>query len=392
MATRAARTRAVADVAITASLLTALALPAVGPLLGLGAGVAPNERRAKAPMPSLPRSREALWIFRKQFDAFVRDHFGFRSGLLRFYGRTYLAMGIRPSDAVKIVVGRDRWLYYSGDDQLTYVEGRNRFSDAALGVWARCLEERGRWLEKRGIRYLVVIAPGKPTVYPEHLPDWVRPSTSGTRLDQFVKAAKGLPNVEVLDLRGTLLEARRLARVYDATDTHWNDLGAYAAYVALIEHLARWFPNERPAPMSAFELDWRRSPGGDLAEMLGLDDRMTESVPFLVRRSASVVRNVDASAYASASRGPAIVTENARGGIRRAVIFRDSFADRLMPFLSEHFGRSVFLWTDEFPAGVVDREHPDVVIEEFAERLLSTIRPANLPPITDERPTRRSAR
>ena len=167
--------RTVADSAVTVSLLAALVLPAVGLLLGLSMGVGPNERRAKAPVPSMPRSLEEARHFPEQFDAFVRDHFGLRGWLLRFYGRAYVAMKIRPTDAVQVAVGRDRWLYYTGDQQLNYVEGRNRFSANELRLWTMCLEERGRWLEQRGIRYLVVIAPGKPTVYPEHLPTWVRP-------------------------------------------------------------------------------------------------------------------------------------------------------------------------------------------------------------------------
>ena len=51
----------------------------------------------------------------------------------------------------------------------------------------------------------------------------------------------------------------------------------------------------------------------------------------------------------------------------RAVIFRDSFSSRLVPFLSEHFSRAVYLWQNDFDANVVSEEHPDLVIQEILE-------------------------
>ncbi|HEY3383125.1 MAG TPA: hypothetical protein VGK32_15245 [Vicinamibacterales bacterium] len=375
--------RAIADIAITVALFGALVLPVTGPALGLDASRSPNERRAKAPPPSRPRSLQAAWGFPGQFDSYFRDHFGFRSWLIRLHSRASLAMETRPTDTVPVVIGRDRWLYYSGDDALRYVEGRNRFSDEALRNWVTCLQDRSRWLAKRGARYLVVIAPGKSSVYPEHLPAWIPLTTEGNRLDQLVKAVKGVPDVELLDLRSTLREAKRGAQVYDTTDTHWNALGAHAAYVAIIDRLARWFPGEAPVPLSRFDLSWRRG-SGDLSEMLGLGESMQETIPILVRRSPNSFQNVDGRAFASLSRFPPIVTENRKARIERAVVFRDSFSIALMPFLPEHFGRSVFLRTTEFEAGVVETERPVLVIQEYAERFLSVLSPVNQPAILQE--------
>jgi alginate O-acetyltransferase complex protein AlgJ len=52
------------------------------------------------------------------------------------------------------------------------------------------------------------------------------------------------------------------------------------------------------------------------------------------------------------------------------VIFRDSFMSRLVPFLSEHFSRAVYLWQNDFDDDVVTREHPDIVIQEIVGRHL----------------------
>ena len=65
-----------------------------------------------------------------------------------------------------------------------------------------------------------------------------------------------------------------------------------------------------------------------------------------------------------------LVTEIPGSSLPRAVIFRDSFVSRLVPFLSEHFGRAVYLWQNDFDADVVARERADVVIQEIVGRHL----------------------
>jgi hypothetical protein len=65
-----------------------------------------------------------------------------------------------------------------------------------------------------------------------------------------------------------------------------------------------------------------------------------------------------------------IVTEIPGSMLPRAVILRDSFVSRLVPFLSEHFSRAVYVWQNDFDADLVSKEHPDVVIQEIVGRHL----------------------
>ena len=58
-----------------------------------------------------------------------------------------------------------------------------------------------------------------------------------------------------------------------------------------------------------------------------------------------------------------------------AVMFRDSFTSRMMPFLSEHFSRSVYMWQNDFDRELVSQEKPDVVILEIVGRRLQTYTP-----------------
>ena len=50
-----------------------------------------------------------------------------------------------------------------------------------------------------------------------------------------------------------------------------------------------------------------------------------------------------------------------------ALVYRDSMADALIPLLSENFRRVVYV-TRPFQRALVERERPDVVIDELVER------------------------
>ena len=65
---------------------------------------------------------------------------------------------------------------------------------------------------------------------------------------------------------------------------------------------------------------------------------------------------------------PEIITENETAG-GRLLVYRDSFANALIPLLSGHFGHVRYTrGNDPFDFGAVATERPDAVILEIAER------------------------
>ena len=72
-----------------------------------------------------------------------------------------------------------------------------------------------------------------------------------------------------------------------------------------------------------------------------------------------------------------------------AVMFRDSFANALIPFLSESFERIVYVWHPDVNAHVVELERADVVIQEVAERFLGRL-PSGIEETLGTAPPRRS--
>ncbi|MCC6576621.1 MAG: hypothetical protein IT228_04690, partial [Flavobacteriales bacterium] len=49
------------------------------------------------------------------------------------------------------------------------------------------------------------------------------------------------------------------------------------------------------------------------------------------------------------------------------------FAVYLIPYLSEHFSRSVYVWSPVFIPDIVTREKPDIVVQELLEVFITDL-------------------
>jgi hypothetical protein len=116
--------------------------------------------------------------------------------------------------------------------------------------------------------------------------------------------------------------------------------------------------------------------GLDLTGMMGLTRVMRELDLRLVPKRPRRARVIEPAGARPTDEEGRLVTEIDDPSLPRAVIFRDSFTSRLVPFLSEHFSRAVYLWQNDFDAAVVTQEHPDVVIQEIVGRHLYNFIPS----------------
>jgi len=281
-------------------------------------------------------------------------------------------LGVSPSKAV--IKGRDGWLFYADDGAMADYAEAPPFTGAELEQWRRTLQDTSDWLGNQGIAYVFVIAPDKHVIYQEYMPDTIQ-RTAVSRIDQLVSYLREHSTVRVVDLRPPLLAAKARERLYHRTDTHWNDRGAFVGYQSIIDALAEDFPALQHPSRSAFDPRVVRSPGLDLAGMLGLTEVLSEEDLLLVPRhpTARILEPLHPNRRLTHGR---IVTDAPNRG-PRALVFMDSFGPALVPFLSEDFSRVVYLWQDNIDPQVVQQERPQVVIQEWVGRALSTDHPYN---------------
>ena len=356
------------------ALLFVFALPLIALVNPLGGFSAVWENRNPAPWPQLAPLKD----FPARFEQAFSDRFRGRK-LLLFVDHAVVAALFRTSPISNVMMGREGWLYWLGEDGRSL--DRNfrltlATSDAELAKLVAELKRRRDFLAARGIAYLVTVVPEKFTIYPEYLPAWVTRGSAATPLARFEALLIADGSIDYVDLVGPLRSAKSAVQVYYRSDSHWNLLGATVGYERIMQEMKRALPDGRlqaiaapVRPVYVPGVDWY---WGDLARMLG--------VPFFYREP-------DYAPFPKALGDPsgrcAQRTEDrpeqgieiyhcARPELPTAVIYRDSMAIPLIPLLSENFRRVVYVLDHKMDSALIEREHPDVVIEEMVERALLT--------------------
>jgi hypothetical protein len=283
--------------------------------------------------------------------------------------------GLNMSPTAAVVRGEDGWLFYADDDGLADYVSERLLSDDELAIWREAILRARDWLKSRRIAFVFTIAPDKHVIYPERMPRSIRPLHQSSRMDQVFEA---LADTKVsVDLRPALFEAKARERLYHRTDTHWNARGAYVAYRDIIEAARREAPAVPPPwDRSAFRNASRDVEALDLAGMIGLKRVLREEELGLDPIRPRKAQVVEPRGAAPTAEEGLLITEIHGSTLPRAVIFRDSFASALVPFLAEHFSRAVFMWQNDFDANAVHREQPDVVIQEIVGRHLYNFVPS----------------
>ncbi len=268
-----------------------------------------------------------------------------------------------------VIIGRDGWLFYSGDRLIEDYRCTDPFTPDELDAWKRMFEERQAWLAARGIRYLVVVAPNAQSIYGEFLPQSMNKVGDKSRLDQLVEGMSGSP-VELIDLRGPLLAAKKERRTYHKTDTHWNDFGAFVGYQVIMDALKKWNGAAESSPLDSFDIRTVDAEGDYLAKLVESPLAYREEVIELVPREARKAKVETVS-------GTEFIATRDDAPLPTAVFLHDSFMQALHPFLNEHFERAHYLWTREFRLDVIEQERPAIVIEELVQRKLMSDPPKN---------------
>jgi len=345
------------------------------PLIAMGvlprSGVSATEKRLLAPWPRLEPTLASVSAWPDGVEAWFDDHLGFRDWLIRSWARLQIGVfGVSP--APKLIVGKSGWLFFGDRQAIAHYRGIDPLSDRELARWQSVLEQRRDWLAEQGIAYLVVLVPDKHEMYAEYMPDSLPRSGDRHPLDQLVRYLDGHSDVEVLDLRPPLLAAKQRERVYHKTDSHWNDRGAYVAYRAIHERLQRLLPALAGVPPARAAAASHVEPGLGLAHIVGLEDVYPEEVleARLIAPRASIKPEHQPGYDERVRTLQPIAHGVPDAALPRAVVFRDSFANALVPYLSEDFSRVLYVWNRDVDPRVVAIERPDVVIQEIVGRFL----------------------
>jgi alginate O-acetyltransferase complex protein AlgJ len=337
----------------------------------------------------IPRpSKSSLQSFPGNFETWFNDYRGLRGPLLAIHSRARMAglvgsgmaqLSIGHQGSSGVVVGSDGWLFLASKAVLRDYQRSRPLTVDELESWKQALNARRDWLAERGIEYLLVIAPNKGEIYSEYLPRALKPVNDVRRLDQVVEYCGGEDGVEIVDLRQPILAMKSRHQLYDKTDTHWNALGAHVGYRAIMKAVAEKLKGHPALPLESFQIEKRELQVMDLGRMLGgnLTEQGLALKPLRLPGWQNAISQTtpENNQYPLPKASCYIPTTNPQADRPNIVILHDSFMRALAGFLNEHFQRVCYKQRAKdrcgpFPAELIERERPSMVIEEMVQRRL----------------------
>ncbi|MCL2059584.1 MAG: hypothetical protein FWH01_11120, partial [Oscillospiraceae bacterium] len=152
------------------------------------------------------------------------------------------------------------------------------------------------------------------------------------------------------------------AQYYHRLDTHWNNVGAMEAYRTIMAEIERLQPgiayDSYADRLPHARADWP----GDLERMLNpassrMDTQHYYEIASEYRSRKPIVNLDDLNIVSTSEKNDA-----------RALFFRDSFANALIPLFSNNFGEASYTRSAPFPLSRAEGGAYDFVVAEIAER------------------------
>ncbi|MAX79167.1 MAG: hypothetical protein CL843_03210 [Crocinitomicaceae bacterium] len=319
-------------------------------------------------------------------ESYISDHFGARSIMISTDNIISVVLFNETNELSTVVIGKDDWMFYTGEGVKTIVRNAHPIDTAALEIIRRNLLERQYWAESHGSKIFFAFPPMKPTVYSEFLPDDLQPVNHPSVMETVINYLKATTDLRLINLQPTIMSAKAAEdrSLYYRRDSHWNHLGAFYAYEALVDTLNNYFPEMgEPYPLSEFDQVSSENNYGDLSSLLGLQDYLLRSEILLFPKTPC-----DCSEEFKRE-SPDIPTKSLTvSRINQApindlsiFIFRDSYSNYLITPLNPHFEESVYLWTYGFFPEAFSQGYPDIILYEVMERFVLDLAIPNPPQV-----------
>lgn len=216
-------------------------------------------------------------------------------------------------------------------------------------------------------KLIVSIAPNKASNYTNY---------TNTNTDKL-KATLKDSSIILADNRDTLKEAKDTSSIFYKTDTHWNSLGAFYGYVNIMDSIKQSTSTSNILTLDNFTVSEKSVGSGDLFYYLNLGSNIVseKEVSLTPRFTKTSNFTSDPPLTWISSKNNSFVTTSSNSNLPKAILYRDSFATGMMPFLSESFSKiSVNKeWSYSYDKSLTESEKPDYIIIQLVERNIKNL-------------------
>ena len=340
------------------------------------------EKRNLAKWPILIVNSKLNEKYGTHFENWLSDRFRGRYKIISAYNKVNNLLLGRLENS-KAMLGNEGFFFYKGENSIANYQNKNIFDEKELETIRDNILLRRKLLEKRGIKYYVMIAPDKNRVYGEKYPDYILKYHAMSRAEQLVSYLKKY-GIDVVYPLHELNSGKQTGITYFRYDTHWNTFGAFIGYDSIMKMITNDIPTLRKLSIEDFDIVNMVEESGDLLPMLNLTIKDIDNINHSnLKLQKKVKYNYE------------YITNKGRNGVKtnnnnplnhlNLCMLRDSFTSSMEPYFSESFSHSVYIWNQNFNANYekILQANPDIVVQENVERSLPAFI-TNTPQIGEE--------
>ena len=233
-------------------------------------------------------------------------------------------------------------------------------------------------------KLIYAIIPDPATAYAAEQRDYIAaqiPEGHVSAMESFVEKINGChEDVYAVDLL-SVMRAHTDERIYFSTDTHYTELGAYYAYLEIMNKVKESYPDTviKTKENGDYTVEYNDVPGGDLCGMVGIS--MREVVPFFIANfedTGSYYVSKRNDGIKSAGFGPSSWERDSelKDSNNPTVYFLgDSYGCYILPFIGANFSKvwtnEGVLWNYALDKNILEANKPDYVILLVCQRNVS---------------------
>ncbi len=307
--------------------------------------------------------------FPRQYEQYFNETFSGRKKLVKKFSKIKLRLGM---DSGYIINGLNGWMFYDSakvPDGYTLIDyyGEIVYTPQELDQMTSGMKAARDFYAKKGIDYMIVVTPNKESLYSEYMPERMQRARVSdlSRNDRAILYAQENSDVAILNLSDSLKAAKPHTQypLYFQKDTHWNNIGAYVAYIQLAQTLQKFGYNVKAPAYSDNMVE------NAMVSKTDLSYAGDKDIDYQVKYKEDIVpQNL-----VNEDHGFFQVWENKTAPVqKRVLMLRDSQGIALMRYIEKDFAFGVFAhikWnTKEGLQKLVETYKPDLVIDELGER------------------------
>ena len=330
-----------------------------------------QENRVLAKKPQLAIDDKDIGNIGVQFDAWYNDHFFGRDTMMWLYN--YIKYKISPmAGNNKVLVGKAGWWFLKNNESLDDLINKTVLNDKKMKQGLEYLIKIDEWCKKHNKKFYYLIAPDKHVIYGEYMNKIKKINTDSYSIgSQFYKFVKDNSDIQIVYPADELIANKDKGFLYYKQDNHWTALGAYYGTAELLALMNR---NLSEYKFNNSERDWnelyRMYPIGSLNN-IKYPDISSEQTEF----------------FCNDYRGEQDVKCINKKGTGKILVYRDSFAKKMLPYLLSDFNIVYMYWRygiTEKDLKFITDNNIDTIVLENVERRMNVIFNQKFPNLSKE--------